>query len=116
VAIASVVVGIANLGEDALGIGAAGTAYALGTAALVLGLAVTTAVLLWRPPRWPAVVTLLTLVGLVQLENGGGLLLLAGWLYAASASRRPTPAFAGPSATTNAADTPYSRHVEPIPL
>jgi hypothetical protein len=91
VAVAALVVGVSNFAEDGLGVGAAGTAYFIGTTALVAGLAISTVVLLLRPPRWPAVVTALSLVGLVKLENGGGLLLLAGWVYAAWAARRTPP-------------------------
>ncbi len=89
---AAVVAGAANLAEDGLAWESAGAFYAGGTMALVLALAISSVVFALRPPRWPAVVTAATLVGLLLLEKGGGLLVLAGWAFAAWSVR----ASAGP--------------------
>lgn len=82
-AVAAVVVGLANLLEDGLGVEAAGIGFGLGNAVLLMGCVVMSLVCLVRSPRWAAVVPAGTAVGLLWLENGGGLLCLAVWCLAA---------------------------------
>jgi len=82
-AAAAVVVGLTNVIEDGLGVDPVGIVYGLGGGALLLSLVAMTAVCLVRPPRWAALVLVATVVGMLQLENGGGVVVLAAWWFAA---------------------------------
>ena len=82
-AAAAVVVGLANLMEDGFGVEGAGIGFGLGNAVLLLSCVAMSALCLIKSPRWAAVVPVATAVGLLLLENAGGLLVLAVWWFAA---------------------------------
>ena len=82
-AVGATVAAIANLAEDGLGIDAAAVAYYLGAATMLVGLVLLAVVLVVGRPRWPALVVLGTVVGLIGLESAGGLLIMTVWVVAA---------------------------------
>ena len=81
---------IANVVEDGLGVAAAGNVYYGSILLLLLTMLALAGVLVARRPRWPGVVVLATLIGLVLLESGGGVLILLVWGAAAIAVRPRT--------------------------
>jgi len=91
-ALAAVTAAVANVVEDGLGVDAAGSVYYGSVLLLTLTMLVLTGVLGARSPRWPGVVVFATLVGLVMLELGGGVLILLVWGAAAIAVRPRTSA------------------------
>lgn len=112
-AVAAVVVGLANLLEDGLGVEAAGIGFGLGTAVLLLGcVAMALACLIW-PPRWAAPVPAATAVGLLLLESGGGLLVLAAWASLLGGSRESECAVTGCLSHLRAAAQPAQAGVGP---
>ena len=82
-AAAAVVLGLTNVIEDGLQVDAAGIAYGLGGLVFLLSCVAMTVMCLVRPPRWAALVVVATVVGTLQLENGGGVVVLAAWCVAA---------------------------------
>ncbi|MDQ3028660.1 MAG: hypothetical protein M3R09_01225 [Actinomycetota bacterium] len=86
-ALGAVTAAIANLVEDGLGVEAAGSVYYGSILVLLVAMLALAGVLVIRPPRWPGVVVLATLIGLVLLESGGGFLILLVWGAAAIAVR-----------------------------
>jgi hypothetical protein len=97
----AVVTAVGNLVEDALGHGWAGDALYLPGAVLMLlglvGLPVAVAVEGRGAERLFALVPASTLVGLLLLERGGGILILAAWLGLAIVVRRTNTAEPVPS-------------------
>jgi len=91
-ALGAVTTAIANLIEDGMGVDAAGSVYLVSSSLTLLTMIALAGVLLARRPRWPGVVVLGTLVGMLNLELGGGVLVLLVWGAAAFAVRpRTTP-------------------------
>jgi hypothetical protein len=82
-AAAAAVVGLANLAEDGFDVESAGVGFALGNAVLLLSCVAMSVLCLAKSPRWAAVVPAATVIGLLQLENAGGLVILLGWWFAA---------------------------------
>ncbi len=70
---------VANVVEDGFGVSGAGTVYLVGTTGTLLVLLVTAVALAIRGPRSLALVLLATLVGMLNFERGGGLLVLVAW-------------------------------------
>lgn len=89
-ALGAVTAAIANVVEDGLGVDAAGNVYYGSTLLLLLTMLALAGMLVARSPRWPGVVVLATLIGLVLLESGGGVLILLVWGAAAIAVRPRT--------------------------
>lgn len=84
-ALGAVVAAIANFVEVGLGVEAAGSVYYVAISLMMLTLLGLAAFLAAGHPRWPAVVVFGTLIGLVLLESGGGVLILVVWAAAAIA-------------------------------
>lgn len=61
----------------------AGLGFGLGNAVLLLSCVAVSLVCLAKSPRWSAVVPAATVIGLLQLENAGGLMVLFAWWFAA---------------------------------
>jgi hypothetical protein len=79
---------VANLVEDGFGVSGAGSVYFAGIAATLLALlAVAVALAIGGSPLL-AVVLLATVAGMVNLERGGGVLVLIAWGWFASTSGR----------------------------
>lgn len=74
---------VANVVEDGFGVSRAGSVYLVGTTGTLFVLLVTTVALAIRGPRSLALVLLATLVGMLNFERGGGLLVLVAWGYLA---------------------------------
>jgi len=89
-ALGAVTAAIANVVEDGLGVEAAGNVYYGSILLLLLTMLALAGVLAAKSPRWPGVVVLATLIGLVLLESGGGVLILLVWGAAAIAVRPQT--------------------------
>ncbi|MBA2560705.1 MAG: hypothetical protein H0V07_12650, partial [Propionibacteriales bacterium] len=89
-ALAAVTAAIANLIEDGLGVDAAGSVYFVSVSLTMLTMIALTGVLLAGRPRWSGLVVLSTLVGMLNLEAGGGILVLVAWGATAIAVRPPT--------------------------
>jgi hypothetical protein len=83
IAVGGLLAGAGNLLEDAVQTRAGGTFYALGLAAAFAGLVAMTFALLAEEPRVLALVPVCTIAGLITLEVGGGLLVLAAWAWVA---------------------------------
>jgi hypothetical protein len=91
-ALGAVTTAIANVIEDGMGVDAAGSVYLVSTSLTMLTMIALAGVLLASRPRWPGVVVLGTLIGMLNLELGGGVLVLLAWGAAAFAVRpRATP-------------------------
>lgn len=91
-ALGAVTTAIANVIEDGMGVDAAGSVYLVSTSLTMLTMIALAGVLLASRPRWPGVVVLGTLIGMLNLELGGGVLVLLVWGAAAFAVRpRTTP-------------------------
>lgn len=89
-ALAAVTAAIANVIEDGAGVDAAGNVYFVSTILVLPTMIGLAGVLLASRPRWPGVVVAGTLVGMLNLELGGGVLVLLVWVAAALAvGRRP---------------------------
>jgi len=86
-ALGAVTAAIANAIEDGLGVDAAGSVYYGSILLLMLTMLALAGVLVARTPRWPGVVILATMIGLVLLELGGGVLILLAWGAATIAVR-----------------------------
>jgi hypothetical protein len=82
-ALGALTAAIANVFEDGLGVDAAGSVYYGSILLLMLTMLALAGVLFANSPRWPGVVVLATLIGLVLLEAGGGVLILLVWGAAA---------------------------------
>jgi hypothetical protein len=83
---------VANLVESGGGVDAAGTVYLVSIMVTMVTMAVLAIVLLATRPRWPGLVVLSTVIGMLLLERGGGVLVLIAWIpVALTAGRRPTP-------------------------
>jgi len=89
-ALGAVTAAIANLIEDGLGVDAAGSVYYFSIVLMMLTMLALAGVLVSGRPRWPGLVVLCTLIGLVLLESGGGVLILIVWGAAAIAMRPQT--------------------------
>jgi hypothetical protein len=89
-AIGAVTAAIANIVEDGLGVDAAGSVYFFSVSLTMLTMIALTGVLLAGRPRWPGVVVLSTLIGMLNLEAGGGLPVLVAWGATATALRPRT--------------------------
>ena len=82
---------VANLVESG-GVDAAGTVYLVSMLVTVISMVVLGIVWLGTRPRWPGLVVLSTVIGMMLLERGGGVLVLVSWVSVAiAAGRRPTP-------------------------
>lgn len=88
-ALGAVTAAIANVVEDGMGVDAAGNAFLVSVSLTMLTMIALTGVLLTGRPRWPGGVVLATLIGMLNLEAGGGVLVLAVWGAAAMAVRSP---------------------------
>ncbi len=86
----AVATAIANLVEDGMGVDAAGSVYFVSVSLTMLTMIVLAGVLLAGRPRWPGLVVLGTLIGMLNLEAGGGVLVLLVWGATAIAVRPPT--------------------------
>lgn len=84
-ALGAVTASTANVVEDGLGVDSAGNVYYASILLLLLTMLALAGVLVSRSPRWPGVVVLATVIGLVMLESGGGVLVLLAWCAAAMA-------------------------------
>jgi hypothetical protein len=95
VTVAGLVAAAGNLLEDGVGASRFGTVYAIGTAGLLAGLVALTFALLPGNERTLAGISVCSLVGVLLLEVGGGLVVLVAWWWLAlrlHASRfSPTP-------------------------
>src|SRR6266545_675925 len=89
-ALGAVTAAIANLVEDGMGVDAAGSVYYLSIVLMMVSMLALAGVLLSGRPRWPGLVVLGTLIGLILLESGGGVLILIAWGAAAIAVRPRT--------------------------
>jgi hypothetical protein len=92
-AVGAALAGLANLLEDALQLGFAFWFYGAGGALTALGLiAFTLAIALTGRgrARLVAVIPLMTLIGWLLFESGGGVLVLAAWLAAAAIASHQT--------------------------
>ena len=78
----------ANLIEDGLGVDAAGTAYFLSILLTMLSMLALAATLVARRPRWPGAVVFSTVIGLITLQSGGGILILLAWGFQRSPCAR----------------------------
>jgi hypothetical protein len=90
VALGAVTTAIANVIEDGMGVDAAGIVYLVSTSLTMLMMIALAGVLLASRPRWPGVVVLGTLIGMLNFELGGGVLVLLVWGAAAVAVRQRT--------------------------
>jgi hypothetical protein len=79
---------VANLGEDGFGISAAGSVYFAGIAATLLMLVAAAVALAIGGSPVLALVPLATAVGMVNLERGGGVIVLIAWGWFASTASR----------------------------
>ncbi len=70
---------MSNIVEDGFGASWAGTTYLVGVLGTFLVLLVAAAGLAVRGPRLLALVPLATVIGIVNLERGGGLVVLIAW-------------------------------------
>ena len=89
-ALGAVTAAIANVIEDGLGVDEAGSVYYVSIVLMMLTMLALAGVLVATSPRWPGVVVLATVIGLVLLESGGGVLILLVWGAAAIAVRPRT--------------------------
>lgn len=89
-ALGAVAAAISNIVEDGLGVEAAGNVYYGSVLLLLVTMLALGGLLVARSPRWPGVVVFATLIGLVLLESGGGILVLLAWGAAAIAVRPRT--------------------------
>jgi hypothetical protein len=91
-ALGSATAAIANVVEGGLGVDAVGNVYYGSILLLLLTMLALAGVLVAGSPRWPGAAVLATLIGLILLESGGGVLILLVWGAAAIAVRpRTTP-------------------------
>lgn len=88
---AAVTAAVSNLLEDAAGVDWAATPYFFGLVVAMPGMIVLAFVCLGRRPRWLALVLILTVTGMVNMEIGGGVLVLLVWVPVAVVLGRPTP-------------------------
>jgi hypothetical protein len=91
-ALGAVPAAIANVVEDGMGVEAAGSVYLISVSLTMLTMIALAGVLLAGRPRWSGVPVLTTLIGMLNLEAGGGILVLAMWGATAMAVRSPTTA------------------------
>jgi hypothetical protein len=89
-ALGGVTAAIANAIEDGMGVDAAGSVYFVSVSLMMLAMIALAGVLLAGRPRWPGVVVLSTLIGMFNLESGGGVLILGVWGATAVAVRPRT--------------------------
>jgi len=89
-ALGAVTAAIANVIEDGMGVDAAGSVYFVSVSLTMLTMIALAGVLLAGRPRWPGLVVLSTLIGMLNLEAGGGVLVLVVWGATAIAVRPPT--------------------------
>lgn len=89
-ALGGLTAGIANLIEDGMGVDAAGSVYFVSVSLMMLTMIALAGVLLVDRPRWPGLVVLSTLIGMLNLESGGGVLVLVVWCATAIAVRPRT--------------------------
>jgi len=81
---------IANVIEDGMGVDAAGSVYFVSIILMLLTMIALAGVSLASRQRWPGVVVLSTLIGMLMLESGGGVPLLVVWGATAMAVRPRT--------------------------
>jgi hypothetical protein len=79
---------VANLVEDGFGVSGAGSVYFAGVAATLLALLAVAVALATGGSPLLALVPLATVAGMVNLERGGGALVLIAWGWFASTSGR----------------------------
>lgn len=91
-ALGAMTAAIANLVEDGVGVDAAGSIYFVSVSLTMLTMLALAGVLFAGRPRWPGLVVLSTLIGMLNLEAGGGVLVLVVWGAAAMATRSSTTA------------------------
>jgi hypothetical protein len=89
-ALGAITAAISNVVEDGVGVDAAGSVYFVSVSLTMLTMVALSVVLLAGRPRWPGLVVLSTLIGIINLEAGGGILVLVAWGAAAIAVRPPT--------------------------
>ena len=89
-AVGAVTAAIANIIEDGMGVDAAGSVYFVSVSLTMLTMIALAGVLLAGQPRWPGVVVLSTLIGMLNLEAAGGVLVLLAWGATAIALRQWT--------------------------
>jgi len=89
-AVAAVTAAIANFVEDGMGVDAAGDVYFVSVSLTMLTMIALAGVLFAGRPRWPGVVVVSTLIGMLNLEAGGGVLVLVAWGAMAIALRPRT--------------------------
>lgn len=87
-ALGAVAAAIANVIEDGLGVAGAGNVYYASIVLMMLTLLALAGVLAAGHPRWPGLVVLGSVIGMVLLEKGGGLMILLAW-GAAAITLRP---------------------------
>ena len=90
IACSSVTAAVANLIEDGAGVAAAGTPYFVAAGITMASMLALAGVLVWSRPRWPSLIPFLTVVGMLNLERGGGVIVLLVWMPAAVALARGT--------------------------
>lgn len=88
VAVAATAAALANAIEVGGGIDAAGTVYFVAVTVTMAATVALSVVLLAGRPRWPGLVAAATVVGIINLERGGGVLVLLAWVPAAVAILR----------------------------
>ncbi len=76
---AAVTVAVANLVKDWTGVESASFLYFFGLMVLLPGLLILGFVCLTRRPKWPALILVFTAAGMVNMELGGGVLILIAW-------------------------------------
>jgi hypothetical protein len=91
-AVGGVTAAVANLVESGGGVGEAGTVYLVSILLTMLTMVVLGIVLLATRPRWPGLVVLSTVIGMLLLERGGGVLVLIAWVPVALTAGRQRPA------------------------
>ena len=92
VSMGAVTSAIANLLEGGAGIAEAGDVYFVATMVMVATMLLLGGVLLAHRPRQPGLVVLATLIGMLLLERGGGVLILVAWTLAAVRETRRSTA------------------------
>lgn len=88
IAVAATSAALANLIEDGGGVDSVGIVYVVAIAVTMAAMVVLSAVLLTGRPMWPGLVAATTVFGIVNLERGGGVLVLLAWAPAAVAILR----------------------------
>jgi hypothetical protein len=90
-AVGGVTAAVANFVEFG-GVGEAGAVYLVSILLTMLTMVVLGIVLLATRPRWPGLVVLSTVIGMLLLERGGGVLVLIAWVPVALTAGRQRPA------------------------